>query len=76
MLGQMTWLPINYPGENVLHLRTNPHEPWKPYKAYPKYAVPDYEISNGSPGWATYHKLQKAGWTLVSTQNLSHRGDN
>ena len=66
MAGQMCWLSnsgIN--GEKILHLQTAPNEPWRPYTAFPQYAVPDYRIPGGSKGWATYQKLMKAGWSLV-----------
>lgn len=53
--------------EKILHLQTAPNQPWKPYTAFPQYAVPDYRIPGGSKGWATYQKLFKAGWTLVSS---------
>jgi hypothetical protein len=68
MLKQMCWLPVNGPNsEKVLHLRTQPHQPWQPYTLCPQYAAPDYEIAGGSKGWATYQKLLRAGWTLVAT---------
>ncbi len=63
---QMCWLSQSgADGEKILHLQTAPHEPWRPYTAFPQYAVPDYRIPGGSKGWATYQKLLKAGWTLV-----------
>ncbi|WP_250125206.1 hypothetical protein [Chroococcidiopsis sp. CCMEE 29] len=63
---QMCWLsPSGADGEKILHLQTAPHEPWRPYTAFPQYVVPDYRIPGGSKGWATYQKLIKAGWTLV-----------
>ncbi|MBE9169667.1 hypothetical protein IQ238_19780 [Pleurocapsales cyanobacterium LEGE 06147] len=68
MSGQMCWLS-NYgtEGEKILHLRLESHQPWKPYKAYPQYAVADYLIPGGTKGWATYQHLRKAGWTLIPT---------
>lgn len=70
MSGQMCWLSMNQSnGEKILHLRTNPSADWRSYKAYPQYAVADYNIPGGSHGWATYQKLLRAGWRLVpSTQ--------
>lgn len=66
MLGQMCWLSqLGDDGEKILHLRLQPNQPWKPYKAYPQFAVPDYQIPGGSKGWATYQKLFKAGWKLI-----------
>lgn len=67
MTGQMCWLAES--GEKaakVLHLRLSPQEPWQPYTHFPRHAVPDYPIPGGSLGWATYQKLLKAGWPLVS----------
>ena len=66
MTGQLCWLSTSYgDGEKILHLRPQPNGPWRPYKTCPQYSVPDYKISGGSKGWATYQKLLKAGWTLV-----------
>lgn len=85
MAGQMCWLPtIGSNGDKVLHLRTHPNQPWRPYTACPEYAVPDYRVPQGSKGWATYQKLLKAQWTLIasdraiqelslSNQNLAKR---
>jgi len=72
MPGEMCWLPVKYPdGEKVLHLRTHPNEGWRPYKAYPQFAVPDYDIPGGSKGWATYHKLIRSGWKLIPSTQTS-----
>lgn len=66
MQGQMCWLSKSgNGGEKILHLQTSPGQPWRPYTAFPQFAVPDYRIPGGSKGWATYQKLFKAGWTLV-----------
>ncbi len=71
MLKQMCWLPIaRSNGEKVLHLRTQPNQPWQPYKAFPAYAVPDYRIPGGSKGWSTYQKLMREGWTLIPTAQV------
>ena len=68
MLGQMCWLSASgSQGQKILHLRTSPNQPWKPYTAYPLLSVPDYNIPGGSKGWATYQKLLKAKWTLISS---------
>ncbi len=65
---QMCWLSKSgSDGEKILHLQTVLNEPWRPYTAFPQYAVPDYPIPGGSKGWATYQKLLKAGWTLVAS---------
>jgi hypothetical protein len=66
MFKQMCWLSISGTnGEKILHLRTQPNQPWQPYTAFPQYAVPDYEIPGGSKGWATYQKLKCEGWNLA-----------
>ena len=66
MSGQMCWLPsLGSDGDKILHLRTNPSQPWRPYTAHPQYAVPDYRIPGGSKGWATYQKLMRSNWTLI-----------
>ncbi|MBD1937331.1 hypothetical protein [Microcoleus sp. FACHB-68] len=68
MLREMCWLPtIGASGEKILHLRTAASDPWRPYKAFPQFAVPDYQVPGGSKGWATYQKLRSAGWNLVAT---------
>jgi hypothetical protein len=68
MTGQMCWLTkFGGNGELILHLRLEPHQPWKPYALCPGLAVPDYPIPKGSKGWATYQKLFQAGWTLIPT---------
>ena len=67
---QMCWLSSFGTNEQrILHLRTAPNQPWKPYTAFPQYAVSDYRIPGGSLGWATYQKLRLAGWVLVSSIN-------
>ncbi|MEA5583267.1 hypothetical protein VB620_18215 [Nodularia harveyana UHCC-0300] len=66
MQRQMCWLSKSGgDGEKILHLQASPNQPWRPYTAFPQFAVPDYQIPGGSKGWATYQKLLKAGWTLV-----------
>lgn len=67
MNGQMCWLAEEgAKAAKVLHLRLNPHEPWQPYTKFPLHAAPDYPMPGGSLGWATYQKLLKAGWALIS----------
>ena len=71
MFKQMCWLPtMGTTGENLLHLRTAPNQPWRPYTAFSEYAVADYQIPGGSKGWATYQKLKSAGWILVPSKPL------
>ncbi|EKQ70128.1 hypothetical protein OsccyDRAFT_0393 [Leptolyngbyaceae cyanobacterium JSC-12] len=66
MLKEMCWLsPMGTNSAKILHLRTAPNEPWRPYTAFPQFLVPDYVVPGGSKGWATFQKLLKAGWTLV-----------
>ena len=65
--GQMCWLAgFGTNGTKILHIRTAPNQPWQPYKSFPG-AVPDYVIPGGSKGWATYQKLLREGWTLISS---------
>lgn len=72
MLNEMCWLsPLGSNGTKILHLRTAPNSPWRPYTAFSEYAVPDYQIPGGSKGWATYQKLMKAGWTLVPSSDTN-----
>ncbi|MCU0534453.1 MAG: hypothetical protein MUD14_11235 [Hydrococcus sp. Prado102] len=69
MSGQLCWIPkFGGNGELSLHLRLEPHQPWKPHTYFPKLCVPDYRIPGGSKGWATSQQLLKAGWQLVSTK--------
>jgi len=66
MLKQMCWLPtLGSNGTKILHLRTAPHEQWRPYNSFPQYCVSDYRVPGGSKGWATSQKLMQEGWTLV-----------
>lgn len=68
MTGQMCWLSnFATKGEKILHLRLQPYDPWKPYNTFSEHAVADYNIPKGSKGWATFHKLLKADWTVVPT---------
>lgn len=68
---QMCWLYLmGNSGNMVLHLRTAPNQPWRPYTAFPEYAVADYRIPGGSKGWATYQKLRSAGWNLEPSKPL------
>ncbi|MEM9924006.1 MAG: hypothetical protein ACFB2X_08340 [Rivularia sp. (in: cyanobacteria)] len=65
---RMCWLSKSgEDGEKILHLQTAPNEPWRPYTTFSQFAVPDYRIPGGSKGYATFQKLLKAGWTLVSS---------
>lgn len=66
MTGQMCWLTgFSTNGEKVLHLRLQPHDPWKPYTAFASYKILDYDIPRGSKGWATCQRLFKAGWEII-----------
>jgi len=65
---QLCWLPsFGTSDQKILHLRIAPNEPWRPYTAFPQYAVSDYPIPSGSKGWVTYQKLKQSGWVLVSS---------
>lgn len=66
MKKEMCWLPrLGSDETKILHLRTAPHEPWRPYNSFPQYSVPDYRVPKGSKGWATFQKLRLEGWVLV-----------
>ncbi|MBP5972408.1 hypothetical protein HW132_06600 [Brasilonema sp. CT11] len=60
--GQMTW---KAPGTTdcVLHLRHNSSEPWRYYKEFPEYVVPD--PPDFSEGYATFVALLKKKWETV-----------
>ncbi len=69
MARQMCWMAtFATSGTKILHLRLNSHEPWRPYTAFPQYAVPDYRVPKGSKGWATFQKLRQEGWILLSCE--------
>ncbi len=77
MSGEMCWLEsLGSNGEKSLHLRLEPHHPWRSYKAFPGYSVPDHSIPKGTKGWATSQKLLKDGWTLVPTNQAYNQGRN
>jgi hypothetical protein len=48
-------------------LRTEARQAWRPYTAFPQFAVSDYREPGGSKGWATFQKLKTKGWNLIST---------
>ncbi|MEG4245519.1 hypothetical protein QUA46_19825 [Microcoleus sp. MON2_D6] len=51
MLKQMCWLPrLGRNGEKILHLRTDARQGWRPYTAFPQFAVSDYREPGGSKG--------------------------
>jgi hypothetical protein len=49
-------------------LRTEARQAWRPYTAFPQFAVSDYREPGGSKGWATFQKLKTKGWNLISTE--------
>ncbi len=71
MSKQMCWLPRlgNHNQEKILHLRTAPNQPWRPYTNFPQFAAPDYREPGGSKGWATYQKLRLQGWVLIASDS-------
>jgi hypothetical protein len=72
---QMCWLSKSgEDSEKILYLQVEASKGWRPYTAYPQFAVPDYRIPGGSKGWATYQKLLKAGWTLVPSARANEFG--
>jgi hypothetical protein len=75
MSGQMCWLSsFGSNGTKILHLREHPNQPWRPYKSFPGYAVPDYRVPGGSKGWSTYQKLFNQGWALVPSPEVQEQG--
>jgi hypothetical protein len=65
---EMCWLPCNGNELKIaLHLREYPDRPWKVYSVS-SHGVPDYKIPGGSKGWATFQKLRKIGWILISQE--------
>lgn len=77
MQRRMCWLSQSgESGDKILHLQVGMNEPWRPYTAFPQYSVPDYKITGGSKGWATYQKLLKAGWTLIPTTRSNEFSSN
>jgi hypothetical protein len=69
MSGQLCWLSnFSSAGKLTLHLRQEPHHPWKPHTAFPELCIPDYPIPGGSRGWATSQRLLQNGWTIVPTE--------
>lgn len=68
MSGQMCWLGTFSSETKILHLRLDANQPWKPYTAFRDLAAPDYPVPGGSKGFATFHKLRRAGWELIATE--------
>ncbi|AGY59049.1 hypothetical protein [Gloeobacter kilaueensis] len=66
MTGQMCWLaPIGSAHRKILHLRTHPTLPWRPYHQCLEFMLPDYDIPEGSAGMATFQELLREGWQLL-----------
>lgn len=66
MQRRMCWLAMSDgDSQKILHLQTKPHEPWRPYTAFPEFAVPDYQMPGASKGLATFQKLLKEGWIVM-----------
>ena len=73
MLKQMAWLPSGEgDSTKILYLRTDSTQPWQPYSAFPEYSVADYDIDieGASQGFATFQKLLREGWSLVSSNQI------
>lgn len=64
---QMIWLDVVGCDRKILHLREQPHQPWKPYTAFPQYKQPDLTVSGASKGWTTYQWLRAAKWELLAS---------
>jgi hypothetical protein len=73
MSGQLCWIAkFGSNGKLTLHLRLQPHHPWKPHTAFPQLCVPDYPMPGGSKGWATSQRLIQAGWTMIPTAQVQN----
>lgn len=76
MSGQMCWLSkFGGNGELILHLRLDPHQPWKPYTQFPHLAAPDHNVPGASKGFATSQKLLSAGWALLPANEVKKAFD-
>ncbi|MEH2243703.1 hypothetical protein [Nostoc sp.] len=60
--GQMTWR-LAGSEESALYLRHNASEPWRLYKEFPEYVLPD--PPSFSEGYATFLALLKKNWQLL-----------
>jgi hypothetical protein len=69
MQKRMCWLPKfgEENGQKILHLQIESEASWRPYTAFPQFSVPDHRIPGGSKGMATFQKLLKEGWEVVSS---------
>lgn len=66
----MAWLMVPGNERRVLCLEIEGR--FVPYWKTPM-KVPDHNIPGGSKGWATYQKMLKAGWTVVSEETALGR---
>jgi hypothetical protein len=60
--GQMLWKREGLE-DCVLHLRHHHFEQWKPFEAFPEYALPD--PPEFSKGYCTFRSLMRQGWTVI-----------
>jgi hypothetical protein len=71
MPGQLCWISkFGSNGKLTLHLRLQPHHPWKPHTAFPHLCIPDYPMPGGAKGWATSQRLIQTGWTIIPTAQV------
>jgi hypothetical protein len=75
MSGEMCWLSTYNNSTKILHVRNNKEEQWKPYTAMAISNIPDYNIPQGSKGWAAYQRLRNMGWTLVPSPQTTTKDD-
>ena len=61
--GQMTWRPDGAPSNNILYLRHQSSEPWRPYTDFPQYVKKD--PPGFSLGYATFISLLRDNWQAV-----------
>lgn len=62
--GQMTWRPNGATSTDILYLRLDPSESWRPYTDFPEYA--QHDPPSFSKGYTTFIRLLKQNWQAVS----------
>jgi len=68
--GQICWLPTKGSDQKILHWRSRPFDPWKPYYVHPL-KQPDLTIPGASLGMVTAQLLSREGWQYVSAENVA-----
>jgi hypothetical protein len=64
-MGYLSWRPV-HGAENTkeLYISKTVDGPWEHYSKHPL-KVADYNIPNGSKGYATMQRLLKNGWVML-----------